>query len=119
MMPLLKNIIIKNLLAFSVILSFYAQGTWAGIFDIFDENDYAIYFPLGEWRLGMSSDDVRELPSVSTLEHGLVPEILEASGIRFLGKDARISFVFDDDALTYSQLWLYEGSNRDAATKVW
>jgi len=119
MMTLLKNIIIKNLFVVSVILSFNAQITWAGIFDIFDQNDYANYFPLGEWRLGMSFDDVRELPSVPALEQGLVPGILEASGIRFLGKDVRISFVFDEDALTYSQLWLYEGSNRDAATKVW
>ena len=86
MMTLLKNIIIKNLLAFSVILSFYAQGTWAGIFDIFDENDYAVYFPLGEWRLGMSSDDVRELPTVPTLEQGLVPEILKLPGYGFWKK---------------------------------
>jgi hypothetical protein len=73
------------------------------------------YLSIGNWKLGDSRDEIRAMPSLPNLKPVKITGGLETADAVFEGKKRNISFVFDDNALAYTQTWVYEGRSLDLA----
>jgi len=111
------KVVIPALLAL-LVLSGCASTTKQTSLDIKKEANQKAdltYLPVGEWRLGDSRQKVTAMPSLPNLTPVKVTGGLETSDATFEGKKRNISFVFNDDQLVYSQVWLYEGKKLSSA----
>jgi hypothetical protein len=82
-----------------------------------EQNGGMTYLEIGEWRLNDSRETIRSLNSLPNLREVSVTSGLETPDATFDGKKKNISFVFDQNGLAYSQVWLYEGKSLDEAAE--
>lgn len=76
-------------------------------------------FFISPWRLGMTRDQVIAEKEFGPYQPVKVTGGVETFDAQFDGRKTNVSFVFDDaDALSYIQVWKYEGPDFDKASKA-
>lgn len=69
----------------------------------------------GEWRFGMTPDEVRAVASASPYTPVATTGGLETAGGSFRGRQTNVSFIFGPRGLQVIQVWAYEGKDFDDA----
>jgi hypothetical protein len=73
---------------------------------------------LGEYRFGMTREEVRRVPSCTPYQVVPGTKGLECPNFNLDGRKLNISFLFSDDRLSRIQLWFYEGGSETQAREA-
>jgi ketosteroid isomerase-like protein len=73
---------------------------------------------LGDYRFGMSRQQVRQIPACAPYLDVPSTSGLECPNLTFEGRKMNVSFLFTGDTLRRVQLWYYEGTSEKDAKKA-